>query len=340
MKEMRGTVLICTLALMALSLWAPVGLSAQGGEVVFFTFPMGARSIGMGRAFTGVSDDIQSVVWNPAGLALLEDMEISYSRLESFEFESLDRTSGINNNLISVGFPLESYGSFGFSLEIQNYGETVITDATGAVLGVQSDRGYIFYATYATPVFDKLDVGFDFKYLKVNFTGQEGAPQRGSTSAIDIGGLYRPFRNIPLQVGVTFRNLGFDLQFEDEYQKDPLPRRLVVGVGYDVLQHLFGSEQLSLLASTDLKFARTTFTNDQNEQVSDIEVYRYYGTEVGYNRMIFFRAGFIDEPERFRTSGATFGIGLNFKGIMFDLARELEVSELGDETHITAGYRF
>ena len=32
-------------------------LSAQG-EVEFFTFPMGARSIGMGRAFTGVSDDI------------------------------------------------------------------------------------------------------------------------------------------------------------------------------------------------------------------------------------------------------------------------------------------
>jgi len=319
----------------------PLDLPAQGGEVEFLTFPMGARSIGMGRAFTGISDDIQAIVWNPAGLALLDRMEVSYSRLDSFEFESLEGMSGINNNLISVGFPVEKYGSFGFSLEIQNYGETVITDATGIVLGVESDRGYVFYGTYATPIFDKLDVGFDFKYLRVSFTGMGGNPRRGSTSAIDIGGLYRPLQNVPLQVGVAFRNLGFPLQFEDEFQKDPLPRRLVVGVGYDIAQHILRSDQLSLLVSTDIKFRKTSGVNSETDvEFSEIERYYYYGTEVGYNNMLYFRAGFIDEPERFRTSGPTFGIGFSYKGMIFDLARELGVSELGDETHISAGYRF
>ena len=319
----------------------PVRLTAQGGEVEFLTFPMGARSIGMGRAYTGVSDDIQAVVWNPAGLSLLDRMEVSYSRLESFEFESLEGTSGINNNLISVGFPVESYGSFGFSLEIQNYGETVIMDEFGNFGGVQSDWGYIFYGTYATPIFDKLDVGFDFKYLRVSFTGQGGTTRRGSTSAIDIGGLYRPLRNVPLQVGVAFRNLGFALQFEDEYQKDPLPRRLIVGVAYDLAQHLLKSDQLSLLVSTDVKFRRTKGVNQETGKgFAEIEKYYYYGTEVGYNNMLFFRAGYIAEPERFRTSGPTFGIGFSYKGMVFDLARELGVSELGDETHISAGYHF
>ncbi len=340
MRGRKFVALLGSVALFTSIFIAPSDLVAQGGEVEFLTFPMGARSIGMGRAFTGVSDDIQSVVWNPAGLALLGQMEVSYSRLESFEFESLEGMSGINNNLISIGIPVEKYGSIGFSLEIQNYGETVVTDATGAVLGVESDRGYIFYGTYATPIFDKLDVGFDFKYLRVSFTGLEGTPRRGSTSAIDIGALYRPMREIPLQVGVAFRNLGFALQFEDEFQRDPLPRRLVVGVGYDVLQHFLKSEELSALVSMDLKFRRTSFKNEEDKTITDIETYKYFGTEIGYNQMLFFRAGYIQEPEQFRTSGPTFGIGFQYKGMMFDLARELDVSELGDETHITAGYRF
>jgi hypothetical protein len=340
MTGKTGGTLFGIFILLAAFMGIPGSLPAQGGgEVEFLTFPMGARSIGMGRAYTGISDDIQAVVWNPAGIALLEGMEVSYSRLESFEFEGFEGTSGINNNLISLGFPVERYGNFGFSLEIQNYGETVITDRTGNVLGVNSDRGYIFYATYATPIFNRLDIGFDFKYLRVSFADLDGGQRRGSTSAIDIGGLYRPLQNIPLQVGVVFRNLGFDLQFDDEFQKDPLPRRLVVGVGYDLLQHLLQTDELSLLVSTDLKFRRSVFENIEGNDVSEIETFTYHGAEVGYNRLLFFRVGYINEPDRFDTDGPAFGIGFNYKGMRFDLAREL-VSELGDETHITAGYRF
>ncbi len=341
MKGKKAVMLFTTLALLFAFLGVASDLAAQGGgEIDFLTIPLGARSIGMGRAFTGISNDIQSVVWNPAGLALLEKMEVSYSRLESFEYEIEGGTSGINYNLISVGVPVEKYGSFGFSLEIQNYGETPLMDSGGNFLGLSTDRGYVFYGTYATPVFDKLDIGFDFKYLMVSFAALPlGTKRKGSTSAIDIGGLYRPFKNMPLQIGVAFRNLGFALQFEDEYQKDPLPRRLIVGVGYDLLQHLLKSDQLSLLVSTDIKFRRTKFVDLQGNNISDIETERFYGTEIGYSNMLFFRVGYVDELERYHTDGPSFGIGFNYKGIKFDLAREL-VSELGDETHISAGYRF
>ncbi len=307
-------------------------LSAQG-EVEFFTFPMGARSIGMGRAFTGVSDDIQAVVWNPAGLSLLEGTQMSYSRLNSFEFESLDGMSGINNNLVSIGMPVEKYGSFGFSLEIQNYGETVIVKDQSDPGHVVNDRGYIVYATYATAIFDKLDIGLDFKYLNVKFAGLNDTQRKGSTSAIDIGALYRPLKEVPLQVGVALRNLGFALQFEDEYQKDPLPRRLIIGVGYDPLQHLLHSDDLSMLVSTDFKFRRTRGDNPV------IEEYYYFGTEIGFQRMVYARVGYIKEPSRFLTSGPSFGIGLRPGGFVIDYAREF-VSELGNEDHVTVGYRF
>jgi hypothetical protein len=338
MKEKKGITLFCIFALLFAFLGGVSELSAQGSaEIPFLSIPLGARSIGMGRAFTGVSNDIQSIIWNPAGLALLQRMEVSYSRLESFEYEIEGGTSGINYNLISVGIPVEKYGSFGFSLEIQNYGQTPLMSQEGTFLGFSTDRGYVFYGTYATPVFDKLDIGFDFKYLMVSFAAlPPGTKRKGSTSAIDIGGLYRPLKNMPLQIGVAFRNLGFPLQFEDEYQKDPLPRRLVVGVGYDLLQHLLKSDQLSLLVSMDLKFRRTKSIHTEG---SVIETEEFLGVEVGYDRMLFFRVGYVNELDTFDTHGPTFGIGFNYKGIMFDLAREL-VSDLGDETHISAGYRF
>jgi hypothetical protein len=340
-SEMRRSRVATVFGLLILSFLVAGGSTVGWSqEVEFFTFPMGARSIGMGRAYTGISDDVNAIVWNPAGLALLDRSEVFYSRLESFEFESLDGISGINNNLIAVGFPVEKYGCFGFSLEIQNYGETVITDRSGVVRGVESDRGYIFYGSYATAIFDKLDVGFDFKYLRVNFTGEGGTPRRGSTSAIDIGGLFRPLRDVPLQIGVAFRNLGFALQFEDEFQKDPLPRRLVLGVGYDLLQHLFDSDQLGLIISSDTKFRRTSFTNNEGKKITEIEKYYYNGVEVSFERTLYFRAGYIAEPERFRTSGPSFGIGFTYRGMNLDLGREFGVSELGDETHISAGYRF
>jgi hypothetical protein len=37
---------------------------------------VGARPLGMGQAFTAVSDDVTSIYWNPAGLGFLKDKEV------------------------------------------------------------------------------------------------------------------------------------------------------------------------------------------------------------------------------------------------------------------------
>ena len=38
----------------------------------FLEIPVGARGIGMGSAYSAVTDDISSIWWNPAGLGFLE----------------------------------------------------------------------------------------------------------------------------------------------------------------------------------------------------------------------------------------------------------------------------
>lgn len=312
------------------------GQAGSGAE--FLTYPMGARAVGMGRAYTAVANDIQTASWNPAGFALLRKKEVCYSRLNSFEFQVGDTDDSINNNLISVGIPTSLYGTFGFSVEIQNYGQTAITGPGGPdIIAIVDDKTLIFYGFYATSLTDKLDVGIDYKFVSVDFGSLD---EKATTSAVDLGALYRPLRSVPLQIGGSLRNLGFAMQYKDAPQKDPLPRRLRVGAAYDIFQHLLGTDVLSLLVSMDVEMWRSKIVNDQDEVVQrPIESSQYIGTEFSYSGLLFLRFGYIRE-KIFSTQGPAYGIGVNYKGVRFDIAQELGVSDLGDETHFTAGVSF
>lgn len=337
---------LMTLAVAGLLMHAAPGAvrGQAGGGAEFLLYPMGARAIGMGRAYTAVANDIQTASWNPAGLALLRKREVSYSRLNSFSYDVGDGEDSINNNLISLGFPTDLYGTFGFSLEIQDYGQTAITGTGGPeVLALVDDSAMIFYGFFATSLTDKLDVGVDYKYARVDYGALEAMGGSGiaSTSAVDLGILYRPLRTVPLQVGGTVRNLGFGIQYKDAAQKDPLPRRYRIGAAYDVLQHLIGSDVMSLLVSGDIEMWRSEVRDKDTEELlsEPIESTQYFGTEFSYSQMLFLRFGYIREKV-FSTQGPAYGIGLNYKGVRFDIAQELGVSDLGDETHFTAGLSF
>jgi hypothetical protein len=67
-SKTRIIILTLALALVTGSAWAekaPVEFDAFDGQVV------GARAIGLGEAFTGLSSDASAPYWNPAGLALM-----------------------------------------------------------------------------------------------------------------------------------------------------------------------------------------------------------------------------------------------------------------------------
>ena len=91
-------------------------------------YGFGAKSIGMGSAFTAVSDDYSAIYWNPAGLAQIKKMEF-YAGLSHLSYDS-DATylgSQLNSNanftkLSSIGlvFPVPTYqGSLVFALGYQ-----------------------------------------------------------------------------------------------------------------------------------------------------------------------------------------------------------------------------
>ena len=63
----------------------------------------GARSIGMGGAFTAIADDATATVWNPAGLGSAADLSLNFSTQQL----DLDRS----HNFIALTKALGSAGS-------------------------------------------------------------------------------------------------------------------------------------------------------------------------------------------------------------------------------------
>ena len=56
---------------------------SAGGAWAFSTTGMGARAMGMGGAFVAVSDDATAAYWNPAGLGMLEQWELTSMVIEA-----------------------------------------------------------------------------------------------------------------------------------------------------------------------------------------------------------------------------------------------------------------
>lgn len=81
-----------------------------------------ARPLGMGNAFTALANDATSIYYNPAGLALLRNVEFiaAYDRL----YMGLTDGSNIGGGFAALAFPFEKIGTIGIAwlnLNLVNY---------------------------------------------------------------------------------------------------------------------------------------------------------------------------------------------------------------------------
>src|SRR5436305_1876112 len=122
-----STYILTTGVLLAQVSTAWAGPGTTGAEVL--KFPIGARAIGMGEAYVAQADDVSSLYWNPAGLALMQE------RQASFMYDQMYQDLKFQN--ANIGFPLEN-GAIGGSLSYLSYGDIQGFDQTGASTGKQT----------------------------------------------------------------------------------------------------------------------------------------------------------------------------------------------------------
>ncbi|OGF46683.1 MAG: hypothetical protein A2497_02550 [Candidatus Firestonebacteria bacterium RifOxyC12_full_39_7] len=175
---------------------------AAGSSNAAFEDRPAARPSGLGDAFTAMSGDVSTMLYNPANLSDLKNMEISltYSR----EFLGIDY-DGLNNGLLCFSSPITRFVTAGISFlyfssdlykestlslaaacKFNLFGCPVSIGATGELLG-------LYYTANAYTAFDNLFLKKGMEKTLSNFAaGITLKPVNGLTLGCLVDNILRP----------------------------------------------------------------------------------------------------------------------------------------------------
>jgi hypothetical protein len=203
------------------------GFSAEIDAAPYLRMGAGARSIGMGSAFTAVADDATSTLLNPGGLTNVKE---DYSLLLFTSKMSLDRTRSLVAGVVNFG----EAGALGCA--IINAGTKGITsythkddpggeifDASDLAIGISYGYGLKDIGAEDTALED-ISFGGGVKILTSSF-GAEGTERTTGFGGLDIGILASGLSN-KLRYGIAARNLAGKLG------EGTIPPALDAGIAY------------------------------------------------------------------------------------------------------------
>lgn len=329
---LRGLVLVAALA----AAWAvPRPATAQntskddGGGLVGLALPVGARAVGQGRAISAASGELQALPYNPATLTGLDRGAVTFSRYESAS------DAGINSNFVAAGWT-SPWGAFAVQALYDDFGDVVVTTDSPDPAGHLSVSEWAVGVSWANRWRETLSYGGTARIYRSDL---------GETTAtgpvFDLGVQYAPRGDLPLDFAVSLRNLGPSLSYDpvdgQAGADQRLPGRVRLGVGFH--PESFGG------MSKEYAVALYFDTESDLKQLSTTSVHA--GGSVTLHDLLVVRAGlmvsdnpYVNQGDGAKQTGGSFGIGIRYEGFEADVAREISVSELGDETHFAVGWRF
>ncbi|MCX6842859.1 MAG: hypothetical protein NTX53_11315 [candidate division WOR-3 bacterium] len=180
--------------LIACGLWlAACGLLfAEGGAPgAFLNYAIAPRSLGMGKAFTAIADDVQACYFNPAGLFQLNAQEVMAAHSQLY---------GARLEYVGYALPSKELGTFGMSLI--NYGSEGIDSRSPENNRLDSyfSMENALIAAYAYNPWEFLGFGGSVKLITKNI-----AEYSGVGLGADVGALLKLPR--PFSFGLALQNL-------------------------------------------------------------------------------------------------------------------------------------
>ncbi len=156
---------------------------ADGGTPgEFLNYAVAPRSLGMGKAFTALADDVQACYFNPAGLYQLDAQEVLMAHSQLY---------GARLEYVGWALPTRAAGTFGVS--ILNFGSEGIESRTPENFREQSYffMENAFVAAYAYNPWQYLGFGGSLKLITKNLAVYSGVGLGADISALLT--LPRPF---------------------------------------------------------------------------------------------------------------------------------------------------
>jgi len=269
-----------------------------------------ARAAAVGEAFTVWASGAEAIFWNPAGLALTENQEFSFTYTD-WLFDS-------RQGAFAYALSLSELGAIGLQVQYVDFGvfeETTnerpfISDPDRPGLTGRTFRpfSYVVGGTYARHLTDRFALGLGVKYAHESLFSQSAVTAqvrqgvfdeigtRASGLLFDFGIRYETgFRSI--QIGSTVQNFGADVRYGVESY--PVPLLFRVGIAAD----LVGQNALLLGGRDDNQVRAALDIFHPNDYAQQIHV----GMEYVFVRVLSLRAGY---KLNYDNDGLTLGGGL------------------------------
>ncbi len=311
---MKNTMLLIVLMALALSVPASAQelfpeaeeiLNPEGRSKIkpstfnFLKVTNNARIAGMGDAFTAVSDGIDGIVWNPAGLTKVDKFGYTFGYTQ-WLIESKFVTGSLAYNTGQWGVLGVSFVNF--SLPDMPETTTMEPDGTGSMVTAGDLAVGLVYAYQLT---DKLSGAASLRFVQSAL-----GPETLSAVSVNVSTLmYTGFQS--LRIGMNMKNLGGEQEIVSE--KSEMPLVFHTGIAMELYGNL--GDPVSLTGSFEGAF----FTD--REQRWNL------GGELWIQNLIALRAGY-----KLRYDVETWSIGAGLKGNFGGrhIALDVSYSNFGD----------
>lgn len=268
---------------------------------------IGARPLGMGKAFTAIADDTNAIFLNPAGLASANAWGVTSMTTKLIDTVDYKMVGGLiptARGVFGIGY-IDASASAGYRI-----------DTTGAVLSSSpiTYSSSFLILSYGNRVsigrIQNLGIGLNLKMINNGFSGLDAS---ASGMDADIGFIINP--NDKLALGLNYQNVMDSNLSWDADTKEDVPSALKLGAGYKIRDNL--------LLALDFEFA------------SQSPLLIHTGLEFRPFKIIALRAGIDQNPTSSSSAGSdlTAGLGINFRGFSFDYAYKSNSIVENDTTH-------
>ncbi|NUM68043.1 PorV/PorQ family protein [candidate division KSB1 bacterium] len=247
-----------------------------------------ARATALGEAYAVRATGAEAMFWNPAGLARLDNMELT-STYTNWLFDS-------QQGALAFALAIEGFGALGLQVQYVDFGEFEETtnarpyisnpEGPGLTGRTFSPYSYVVGVSYGRDLTDKFSVGLGMKYVheslydgrKLTAQVRQGVFEEVDTWAngllFDFGIRYNTgYRSI--HIGSAVQNFGADVKYAKE--SNPVQLLFRFGIGAD----LVGPEGLLRSGSSEnrLSAALDIFhPNDYAQQIHAGVEYEFAGS--------------------------------------------------------------
>ena len=282
----------------------------------------GARSIGLGGAFTAIADDATATVWNPAGLGSAPDLSLNFSTQQL----DLDRS----HNFIALTKALGSAGSIG--LAITNAGVSGIPQYDSKEnYGGEFDYSANAYSLSYGISIGNFSVGLTGRMLADNF-GLDSVENQSGFGGVDVGVIGHALHidvgeeQVPtFHYGVVAKYLGAAIG------DDTVPMVVNVGLAYN----LYMGNVVTFAADIEQEFVNLDQSATSLRLGAEYTIVTYKSTALSI------RGG----AKASRDTQSLFGgFGVNIGGLQLDYAIQdgmaSEINGVGSTHFGSLSYRF